>query len=80
MRFLSFHVVSNSVTASHVRDCIQSDHANGGNMSEHVPAFTELEDQLQHDGIEADPTSIASVILSLATANDWTKRPKAVGE
>ena len=49
-------------------------------MSEHIPAFAELEDRLNHDGIEADPSSIASVILALATANDWTKRPEAFGE
>ena len=49
-------------------------------MSEHLPAFAELEDQLKHDGIAADACSIAAVILGLATANDWTKRPEAVGE
>jgi hypothetical protein len=49
-------------------------------MSGHVPAFAELEDRLKHDGIEADPTSIGSVILGLATADDWTKHPDRFGE
>jgi hypothetical protein len=49
-------------------------------MSELISAFAELEDLLKHEGTAADPCSIASVILSLATANDWTKRPEAVGE
>jgi hypothetical protein len=49
-------------------------------MLEHISAFAELEDQLKQDGIGADPCSIAAVILGLATANDWTKRPEAVGE
>jgi hypothetical protein len=44
------------------------------------PAFAELEDRLNHDGIEADASSIASVILTLATANDWTNCPEAFGD
>jgi hypothetical protein len=49
-------------------------------MSGYLPAFTDLEDRLNHDEIEADPKAIASVILGLATANDWTKRPEAFGD
>jgi hypothetical protein len=44
------------------------------------PAFAELEDRLNHDGIEADTRAIASVILGLATANEWTKCPEAFGD
>jgi hypothetical protein len=49
-------------------------------MSEHVPALADLEDRLKHDGIQADPCSIASIILGLATANDWMKHPDGFGE
>jgi len=49
-------------------------------MSGYLPAFAELEDRLKHDGIEADASSIAAVILGLATANGWTKRPDGFGE
>jgi hypothetical protein len=49
-------------------------------MSEPVPALAELEDRLKLNGINADPCDVASALLGLASANDWTGNPERLGE